>query len=245
MRLFPLILVDSTNTYAHRLISEGLSEDALIYCSEQTEGRGQRSNNWISKAGQGIYCSFVVFHKNIFVREQFLFNMLVAVSVNSYLASKGVAQKKIKWPNDLLVEQKKIAGLLIENIVKGDKLSASIVGIGVNLNQIWTADNFETPSTSLKMLIENDYNYETEVLLLAEHVKTHLDYFKAGQHELISNLYHQQLYLHNEKVDLLIDNQIVDAKLECINSDGSASVFYEGESRKVYHPQARIMVKRS
>lgn len=245
MRLFPLILVDSTNTYAHQLISEGLSEDALVYCSEQTAGRGQRGNTWVSKAGDGIYCSFVLFHKNAFVRDQFVFNMLIAVAVGSYLASKGIKNTKIKWPNDLLVGQKKIAGLLIENSLKGEKISVSIVGIGLNLNQLWPDDNFETPSTSLKMITEEDYNYETEVLRLAEHIKKYLDYFKAGQYELISKLYHQHLYQINEYVEFLIDNQIVDARLEGINSDGSASVFYEGETRKVYHPQARIIVKRS
>ena len=245
MRLFPLILVDSTNTYAHQLISEGLSEDALVYCSEQSAGRGQRGNTWLSQAGDGIYCSFVVFHKNAFVRDQFVFNMLIAVAVASYLASKGVKHVKIKWPNDILVNQKKIAGLLIENSLKGEKISVSIVGVGLNLNQLWPDDNFETPSTSLKMITHEDYNYEAEVLRLAEHIKKHLDYFKAGQYELISKLYHQQLYQHREQVDFLIDNQIIDATLECINSDGSASVYYNGETKKVYHPQARMMVKRS
>jgi BirA family biotin operon repressor/biotin-[acetyl-CoA-carboxylase] ligase len=204
MRLFPLILVDSTNTYAHQLISEGLSEDALVYCSEQSEGRGQRGNTWDSKAGDGIYCSFVVFHKNAFVRDQFVFNMLIAVAVTSYLASKGVKHVKIKWPNDILVNQKKIAGLLIENSLKGEKISVSIVGVGLNLNQLWPDDNFETPSTSLKMITHEDYNYETEVLRLAEHIKKHLDYFKAGQYELISKLYHQQLYQHLSDLNCLI-----------------------------------------
>jgi len=245
MRLFPLILVDSTNTYAHQLISEGLSEDALVYCSEQTAGRGQRGNTWVSSPGDGIYCSFVVFHKNAFVRDQFVFNMLIAVAVGSYLTSKGIKNAKIKWPNDLLVGQKKIAGLLIENSLKGEKIGVSIVGVGLNLNQLWLEDNFETPSTSLKMITEEDYNYETEVLRLADHIKKYLDYFKAGQYELISKLYHQQLYQHRAQVDFLIDNQIIDATLEGINSDGSASVFYDGMTRKVYHPQARIIVKRS
>lgn len=95
------------------------------------------------------------------------------------------------------------------------------------------------------MITGHDYNYETEVLNLSEHIKKHLDYFKAGQYELISKLYHQHLYQINEHVEFLIDNQIVDARLEGINSDGSASVFYDGETRKVYHPQARIIVKHS
>ncbi len=245
MRLFPLILVDSTNTYAHQLISEGLSEDALVYCNAQTEGRGQRGNAWVSQAGDGIYCSFVVFHKNAFVRDQFLFNMLIAVAVRSYLDSKGIQNVKIKWPNDLLVNQKKIAGLLIENSLKGDRISVSIVGIGLNLNQLWQDDNFETPSSSLKMITGEDYHYETEVLNLSEHIKKHLDYFKAGHYELISKMYHQHLYQNREQAEFLIDEKIVTAQLEGVNSDGSASVFYDGESRKVYHPQARMIVKHS
>jgi BirA family biotin operon repressor/biotin-[acetyl-CoA-carboxylase] ligase len=245
MRLFPLILVDSTNTYAHQLISEGLSEGALIYCGEQTAGRGQRGSTWVSKAGDGIYCSFVFFHKNVFVRDQFVFNMIIAVAVSSYLESKGIENVKIKWPNDILVNNKKIAGLLIENSLKGDKISSSIVGIGLNLNQEWKEENFETPSTSLKMISGENYYYEKEVLELAEHIEKCLDYFKAGQYELISKMYHQKLYQYQDDVEMIIDNNAVNARLEEINSDGSASIFYEGESRKVYHPQARIMVSRS
>ena len=245
MRLFPLILVDSTNTYAHQLISEGLSEDALVYCSEQTAGRGQRGNTWESQAGNGIYCSFVVFHKNAFVRDQFVFNMLTAVAVGSYLNSKGIEHAKVKWPNDILVNNRKIAGLLIENSLKGDKISSSIVGVGLNLNQEWKEENFKTPSTSLKMITGENYYYEKEVVELAEQIKKHLDYFKAGQYELISKMYHQHLYKHHEQAEFLIDENIVTAQLEGINSDGSASVFYEGESRKVYHPQARMIVKHS
>jgi BirA family biotin operon repressor/biotin-[acetyl-CoA-carboxylase] ligase len=245
MRLFPLILVDSTNTYAHQLISEGLSEDALVYCSEQTAGRGQRGNNWVSRAGDGIYCSFVVFHKNAFVRDQFVFNMLIAVAVSNYLDSKGIENVKIKWPNDILVNNRKIAGLVIENSLKGDKISSSIVGVGLNLNQEWKEENFETPSTSLKMITGENYYYEKEVVELAEQIKKHLDYFKAGQYELISKMYHQNLYQYQDNVEMIIDNNVVNARLEGINSDGSASIFYEGESRKVYHPQARMIVKHS
>jgi hypothetical protein len=58
-------------------------------------------------------------------------------------------------------------------------------------------------------------------------------------------MYHQKLYQNQDDVEMIIDNNAVNARLEGINSDGSASVFYEGELRKVYHPQARIMVSRS
>ena len=245
MRLFPLILVDSTNTYAHSLISDGLGEDALVYCRAQTAGRGQRGNTWVSNAGDGIYCSFIIFHKNAFVRDQFVFNMLMAVAVGSYLASKGIKNAKIKWPNDLLVDENKIAGLLIENSLKGEKISVSIVGVGLNLNQVWQDVKFETPSSSLKMITGHDYDYEKEVLNLSEHIKKYLDYFKAGQYDIISKMYHQNLYQYNEYAEFLIDHKIINARLEGINSDGSASVFYEGESRKIFHPQARMIVKRS
>jgi len=109
MRLISLISIDSTNTHAQRLIKDGLSENSLIYCEEQTKGRGQRGNNWLSRPGDGIYCSYVFFQENVLVSSQFVFNMSMAVAVADFIASKIDKEVKIKWPNDVLVDHKKIA----------------------------------------------------------------------------------------------------------------------------------------
>ena len=245
MRLISLISIDSTNTHAQRLIKDGLSENSLIYCEEQTKGRGQRGNNWLSRPGDGIYCSYVFFQENVLVSSQFVFNMSMAVAVADFIASKIDKEVKIKWPNDVLVDHKKIAGLLIENSIKGDQIGVSIVGIGLNLNQEWGNQVFETPSTSLIMETNQHTNYEEAVFELAKFVKLAKEEFDKGDYQSIITKYHKYLYKHQETSIFLIDEKMVEGKLHGVNEDGSASILIDNQKNNFYHPQARIIVNRS
>ncbi|MFM7016624.1 MAG: biotin--[acetyl-CoA-carboxylase] ligase [Bacteroidota bacterium] len=245
MRLISLISIDSTNTHAQRLIRDGLTEDSLIYSEEQTKGRGQRGNNWLSRPGDGVYCSYVFFHKDLPIVNQFVFNMAMAVAVAAFVESKIQGSIQVKWPNDILVNQKKIAGLLIENTIKGEKVGVSIVGVGLNLNQEWKEQNFETPVTSIKAEAGIYTEYEIAVFELAKYIKRSKEQFDKGEFELIIKNYHQYLYKNQEVAEFIIENEIVEAKLEGVNADGTATILLNQEVVKVNHPQARMKVTHS
>lgn len=136
--------IDSTNEEAKRLISD-IDNLSVLSAIEQTSGRGQRGNTWTSAPGENLTFSIVMKFSGtsdtcsgcqpyMKAHDQFVLNEIASVSVAEFLASYGI-RAAIKWPNDIYVGSKKICGILIENSLRGNWLSSSIIGIGLNINQ--------------------------------------------------------------------------------------------------------------
>ena len=129
--------IDSTNNYAARLLEQALLSDGAVIMAEfQTAGRGQRGAVWDSQAGQNLMFSVVFTRLKISVREPARLVMITALALRSSLEKLGIDQGlQIKWPNDILVHKRKIAGMLIESNVSGGVIHQAIVGVGLNVNQ--------------------------------------------------------------------------------------------------------------
>ena len=134
-KLIHLESVDSTNNYAANLVkSEGLSSGTVILADEQFAGRGQRGAEWVVEPGMNLTFSVYLEVANLSVEKQFDLSKLVAISICQFLEKLGI-RSEIKWPNDILVSGRKIAGVLIENSISRTGPMRSIVGIGINVNQ--------------------------------------------------------------------------------------------------------------
>ncbi|MCI1719483.1 MAG: biotin--[acetyl-CoA-carboxylase] ligase [Bacteroidales bacterium] len=143
---------DSTNNRA--LEGAEKAPDRFTWASDfQTAGRGQRGNKWTSKAGDNIMFSTIFKPGFISAQEQFAISQICTLGLLNYLKTKGI-NAKIKWPNDIYVGDKKICGMLIENAITGDKLSQSICGIGLNVNQRAFPENIPNP-TSMALILES------------------------------------------------------------------------------------------
>lgn len=112
-----------------------MSDGTVIVTDHQTSGRGQRGNQWITEAKKNLTMSVIFKPTFLAVKEQFLLNMMAALAVCDML--KGIISPSIhiKWPNDILVQSRKICGILIENQIQGPAIQSSVVGIGLNVNQ--------------------------------------------------------------------------------------------------------------
>jgi BirA family transcriptional regulator, biotin operon repressor / biotin---[acetyl-CoA-carboxylase] ligase len=125
--------IDSTNTEALRQIE--CANDFTTFASKfQTSGRGQKGNGWESAAGKNLTFSILIRPILLKASDQFLVSQIVALGIVNYLNHFGLTAK-IKWPNDIYIENRKICGILIEHYLSGANLSVSIIGIGLNLNQ--------------------------------------------------------------------------------------------------------------
>jgi len=134
-KMIHLESVDSTNNYTANLVkSEGLSSGTVILADEQIAGRGQRGSEWLVEPGKNLTFSTYLEVANLSVENQFDLSKVVALSICHFLKKAGIGGE-IKWPNDILVNGNKIAGVLIENILSGGGKLRSIVGIGINVNQ--------------------------------------------------------------------------------------------------------------
>ena len=112
----------------------------LVWANEQTKGRGQRERKWISSAENSLTFSVYRSYANFHSRNAFMVSAAAATGIINALKVIGIPDLKIKWPNDILSCNKKVAGILIENIFKKSQLKASIIGVGLNVNQLSFVD---------------------------------------------------------------------------------------------------------
>ena len=138
---------DSTNSLMQRLLkgeeqeyAACLKEDIpLIYTTYQTAGRGQTGNGWESERGKNLLLSYLLREPEVNISEMFLLNVIAAVAAHrtiaEWLSFEQRPMLSIKWPNDIYIGNRKIAGILVENSLSGTKIQHSIAGIGVNVNQ--------------------------------------------------------------------------------------------------------------
>lgn len=125
----------STNLYARELLDSRPPEGTLIHSLQQPEGKGLAGNSWYAEPHNNLSFSLILYPKTISGRDIFSLNILVSIALlNSLQELYPNYPFRIKWPNDLLLNEKKIAGILIENTWKNEHLHACIVGIGLNLN---------------------------------------------------------------------------------------------------------------
>ena len=150
--------IDSTNEEAKRHISD-IDNLSVLSAYEQTEGRGQRGNTWMSTPGENLMFSIVLKNPKISARDQFGINEITSLSVVDFLSQHGISAR-IKWPNDIYVGSKKICGILIENSLRGSGISSSIIGIGLNINQ----RNFDVnlPNPTSMVLCQTDLSCHSD-----------------------------------------------------------------------------------
>lgn len=128
--------VESTNNYAAKLLNEkNIKSGTVILADYQSVGKGQRGASWQSEWGKNLLYSLYIEHDNLSYDNQRDLNFAVALAVKETI-DDFVNQVKIKWPNDIYVKDRKIAGILIENQLNGSNIKSSIIGVGLNLNQV-------------------------------------------------------------------------------------------------------------
>jgi BirA family transcriptional regulator, biotin operon repressor / biotin---[acetyl-CoA-carboxylase] ligase len=160
----------STNSLAIECLHQaGLPEGTVVITDHQSQGRGQRGHVWHSAPNENLTFS-VVFHPTFLsVQEGFSLNIITALAIHHVLALYIPIGLSIKWPNDIYYHNKKLGGILIENVVQKRRLKASVVGIGLNVNQMHFA--FRGP-TSLSLVCQRTYSLQqllTQILVRLEH----------------------------------------------------------------------------
>ena len=150
--------VNSTNTYLKEHPEE-VDSMTMLVAREQYAGRGQRGNFWEAEPGKNLTFSFRFKPEGLKPIEQFAISEAVALAITDYL--KEEFDPKVKWPNDIYVGNRKIAGILIEHSIMGNEISNTIVGIGLNINQTDFRSDAPNP-VSMSQLSGMEYNLEEE-----------------------------------------------------------------------------------
>ena len=161
MKITHFKTLESTNQYLQNLLNEGIDiADNIVVTNFQTSGKGQGKNVWESEDGKNLLFSIALDMSFLKAENQFILTQIVSVTMinvlKKYLPEESLF---IKWPNDIYFNDKKIAGILIKNEIRGMMMGTSIIGIGLNVNQTSFDDNLPNP-ISMKMITGKDFDLD-------------------------------------------------------------------------------------
>ncbi len=195
-KLLYLPTCQSTNDEAADLLRLGKGvEGTVVITDYQTAGRGQRGNQWLAQAGENFTLSLILRPNFLLATQQFYLNIAISLGIYDFFESFLDERLKIKWPNDLYFGNQKLGGVLVENTVQRGRMESSVIGMGLNINQI----EFEHPqATSLRRLTLKSYALD-ELLpdLLAFLEKNYL-LLRNGHYGLLKTRYLQNLFRYQE-----------------------------------------------
>jgi len=214
-----ILRTDSTNNYANQQIRDTtLPEGTVFLTYEQTAGRGQVKNHWESEPGKNLTFSIVFYPDFLEIRRQFLISKVVTLGIYKAI-TKYVDQLKIKWPNDIYVEDRKLGGILIENSIMSGILKSSVVGIGMNVNQ--TVFHSDAPNpVSLQLLTNEHFDCETILLEVLSGINSYYELLRQGEYEIIDQQYLSVLYRLNEKHKFRTEIEVIEGEIIGVNEIG-------------------------
>ena len=193
MEIIKLNATNSTNTYLKNLLKEKQVKDlSCIWALSQTQGRGQQGAKWISEPGKNLTFSVLKKFENLSSEYHFLLNMEVSLAIFRTLKKLYIPDLAVKWANDILSSKKKICGILIENTLHKEQISSSIIGIGVNVNQVFFND---LPNvSSLQKIMGHPFDLEEVLLLICQELEVSLKSLSPTRFETMLDEYHTHLF---------------------------------------------------
>ncbi len=228
MKRYELDIIDSTNEYAKQLLKT--SSDIIpfvVRANQQTSGKGQGNNHWDSQANKNLLCSIVVKPEQILCEEQFLISQIVAISLLDVL-SEFSPKASIKWPNDLYIGHKKIAGILIENTIMGSNIAHCIIGIGLNINQKEFSKHLPNPTS---LALETQQTFEIPQIL--EQIISKINHYFKNR-ENIPQKYEKHLYLKGtEHTFYDIHQQAFKGSIIGVNTIGQLLIRLSDKEQKI------------
>lgn len=197
MPIIKLDAIDSTNTFLKEMVSsQKVTDFTVVTAKYQTKGKGQMGAGWASEASKNLMFSVFVDVSKFKIEYPFYISMVTALAIWHALNASLIPQLHIKWPNDILSHNKKICGILIENVIKQGNVNASIIGIGLNVNQ--TEFKNLPNASSLKKITGRVFDTEELLDSILHFMKLYVSKLKNGHLEAIKNEYESYLFRKNK-----------------------------------------------
>jgi BirA family biotin operon repressor/biotin-[acetyl-CoA-carboxylase] ligase len=225
--------VDSTNKYAAGLLhKENATEGTVILADVQTRGKGQGDNIWLSDKGLNLLCSIVLKPDFLPAFKQFYLSMCIATGINDCLTDLGIPSQ-IKWPNDILIKGKKVAGILIENTILSQNLHTSIAGIGLNVNQVTFPPGIPNPSS---LAGETGKSYDVGHLLeqLIPFLEKRLNQLYVENFIVVKSSYLNSLWLLNTHAVFTDQKGVFEGRIVDVAESGELVILTSGGETRMY-----------
>lgn len=221
-RIVKLDETASTNVFLQEiLVNSTCFEGLVVLTKNQLQGKGQRGNTWESESGKNLTFS-VLLKPNVLIEEQFVLSQVVSLGIYDFLAKLGFEQVVIKWPNDIYVDGKKIAGILIENTLSANKIENCIVGIGLNVNQTQFSPSIN--ATSLAILTDKEFDLKQLLSDLLKCIEFRYLQLKAGKNTQLKQDYLNVLLGYQKPLHYLVNNERVTGIIRGVSAIGKLQV---------------------
>lgn len=211
--------VDSTNNYVRSLVDSFPEKEFVVVSTKfQTSGRGQRGNSWESERGKNLLFSFSCRPTFLEANQQFTISQAISLSIKEELEHHA-KKMSIKWPNDIYWREKKIGGILIENDLEGKHIALSIIGVGINLNQLEFTSGAPNP---VSLMQATGQPKTPDVILRKILARFEFYYHKLaeGRIDLIAELYKKSLLRRRGYHIFKDENGLFGARIHHIKPDG-------------------------
>lgn len=228
--------LDSTNNFIKNYpVENGL----VVFTNFQSSGKGMAANKWESNDGENLLCSILLEFTFLKIEQQTYINMAVSLALHTIVEKYSGKRCNIKWPNDIYIDNKKIAGILIENSLQGNKIKQTIIGIGLNINQ----ELFENKNAiSLKNILNHNLNIETILNELTNQLDIYYHLLALGKFQQIIEKYNDFLFRKNETCYFNINNQLVLGQIESVNELGLLNVLIGNELQEFSHKELEMII---
>ena len=234
MHIIKLDAIGSTNAYLKELMTEKeLSDYTIVVAKHQTEGRGQMGTSWHVEKGKNLTFSVLKKMRTTRVEDSFYMSMMVSIAIVKTLQAFNVPKLAIKWPNDILSEEKKICGILIENVIKQTRIDASVIGVGLNVNQ----RNFEglPQASSLLKITGVPYNLDELLVHIIAQLQDLFKQFDNGHRASLKHEYESLLFRKNKPSTFSYsDRTTFPGIIKGVDRDGHLQVLVEDDIIKTF-----------
>lgn len=219
--------LDSTNTKAWELIAEKVENGTVVITDNQLKGRGRQANKWISMPYKSLTFSIIIY-PNALPSQINLYSLIAGLAITDCLIDYNI-QAKLKWPNDILIKEKKVGGILCESRISGGVIKSLVIGIGLNVNENITELPEELRDNATSLMIESGKQYQLEILLA--NILNHLEHRIQSQDETHSQLiaWEERCAHFNQKVTFHSGNEIVNGVFKGLTPKGEAIILIDGK----------------
>lgn len=234
--------VDSTNNYAKQLLQNGRPvEGTIVFAHEQHTGRGQMGNSWKTEAGKNLTLSIILYPDFLDADKQFFLNMAISLAVKDFCESVLPDEIKIKWPNDTYWRDKKVGGILIENTINGSRLSSSVVGIGININQEQFDEALPNPVSLLQIA-----NFNFKLSSLIEGLSVFIEKYYLQLRQLHFNFldkgYTVALYRYQQTHAFKKGEQLLRGEINGVAKDGKLILHSNGKELRFAFKEIEFVI---
>lgn len=225
--------IPSTNSYAMDLLSKtSPPEGTCIFADYQSAGRGQIGRHWHSEAGKNLLISYIFYPESLDLSLQFYLNIMSGLAlletVKPYFPGA-----KLKWPNDIYAGDRKLAGILVQNVLRGQHIRATVVGIGLNVNEIQFPAEIPNP-VSLAQLTGTETDLSRIRMQLSKKLEQYFLILKKSKYSHLMTLYRENLYrIHKEASFIDADGISFAGSIAGVDEQGRLQVIHAENGQQV------------